>query len=326
MNLKRIPRLPLTFTALALVPVVAAGCFLLPRTDPVRYADTVIENICHITYDCCLPSERLEGVGFLAIALGGASRENCLEQSRESFGGVFNVVREAIANGTAEYDAELAERCTKDAQLAIDACELERFAVAGTGGGLSGRLDLNSLFFGIDAKNNECLAAAGRSFTRGLVKDGDDCVNNVECADFGLCVFENSDGPFRSATGTCTSPADKGESCEERDCQLGLVCNGETCEEQELIDNGDPCSFDSACESGFCPEPVGTCSDDGAECTNDFDCDFLLGSCINNLCNGVLGLACVEDFECDDVDQICDAPPQVCADAPTITVEICDGI
>jgi hypothetical protein len=318
-NTRRFERLRRLTPTLALLG--AAGCFLfVPKSDPSRYQDTLIENLCRVAFTCCAPEERLRGLGFFGILFEEAT---CQEQASESFGGFFNVARDAIARGAAVHDAELAARCTTEAQAAVDNCDLSTFGIPGSEPGSQASLNLTRILLGtID--DAECNAFAFRLFARGTVAHDDECLSDVDCEDLGTCVFEG-DGEIRSAKGKCSNPVSIGGDCEERSCAFGAFCNADNeCEEVPLADNGDNCTDNFACDSGFCEGAGGgTCSADGNFCEFDFDCDFLDAICINDLCDdGVT--ACTEDFECP-FEQQCDISPGECASPPAVDVEICDG-
>lgn len=269
--------------SISAVGFVLAAAACQPASHPDRLAETLFNNVCHFSFDCCTPAER---VRFSSLGGGALNKAACVEELNDTFGGVFNIASAAVANGTAIYDAEEAERCS--IQSAIDSCDAQTVL------GVADDQGFNQLLYGIDATDRACVALAQRAFVRGTVKDGGACTNSIDCADFGTCVIEN-DG----AEGKCSIPAKEGEACVERSCGLGLTCNDEaTCAKAVLLRDGEDCFDSSTCESGSCNTTEGTCSLTGEACSFDEDC-FEGESC--------------------SATAVCGAPPK-------ITVEICDGL
>ncbi len=293
-----------------------AGCFIfVPRSDPSRYAETIVDNLCHITYDCCAPEERSR------VFVIGSDKESCREEGLEGLGALFVAANDAIARGAAVYDAELAERCTAETQAAIDQCDLSPFAVASADGA---SFNTFAILFAI-SPDSECQTAAFRGFTRGTVAHGDDCESSFDCENNGNCQIDENDDGVNEAVGTCDNPASVGEDCSERFCGQNSFCNaGDVCEAVELAGNGDPCSANESCESGFCEGAAGSCSVDGGACQDDFDCDFFDAVCTNNLCDDG-ETVCEDDFECP-FEQRCDVEQGECAAPPAVDVQICDGV
>ena len=187
--------------------------------------------------------------------------------------------------------AELAERCLRPLLDAANAC------------------DPNPIL-GPTPLDPACAAGQRRAFVVGLVDDGDDCIDDFECADEGTCVVDNDDPELITLQGTCRGRAGDGDDCSERECQTGLQCQlddegDQRCAEVELLGKGDACFDDSQCDTGFCKPgttEVGVCFfDDEIPCSEDADCD-------------------------EDGGDFCDFDGEVdgeCDDAPD--VEICDG-
>jgi hypothetical protein len=300
----RTPRLALL--TLAGVSVVAA-CD--PPTHPNRYANTILQNICHTAYDCCTPTERQLVLGVFFTA--SQSKETCLEELNDFVGGFLQVAQQAVEDGTATYDAEAATRCTAEVQAAVDRCDAQAIA------DLTGSYNFNVTAFGVDADDPECLALAQRAFTRGTRANGEDCTSDIDCADFGICVIEG-DRNFTRA-GTCRNPGTEGNACaDDVGCGPGLTCVDDTCIVVERAENGETCTDDGECASGNCEGSERSCEGSGDPC--DFD-DECTGSCIDDVCVGS-GDACFSDFDCEGV---CVGTEGTCADV-SLRVEVCDGL
>lgn len=301
----------LSLAALLPVVVVVAACD--PPTHPKNYASTIINSLCHFQYDCCTPAERQ-----LTFFIFGTDEASCVEEFNDQSGGFMAVQIEAIERGTATYDAEAADRCTKTIREGIDRCD-SSVLVAPTG------FSFQSLVFMVDEGDAECVALANRGFTRGTGKKGDECLSFVDCADFGNCVVEgDEDGEGLNVKGECEPLPAKGDDCADTfECQPGLVCeanaDGAECVEPDLADDGDACVSNSSCASGFCKISDGACEGDGFFCEGNFDCD---GACVDNACVGD-GNFCDFDSDCDGVCLV--AEPPVCAKVD-VTIEICDGL
>lgn len=269
--------------SLSTVGLVLAATACQPASHPARLAETLFNNVCHFNFDCCTPAERTVFSSFGGGALNEAA---CVEELNDSLGGIFSIASAAVENGTAEYDAEEAERCSL--QSAIDSCDAQ--TVLGIGGDRA----FSQLLFAVDFTDEACVALTQRAFTRGLVKDGGACTNSIDCADDGSCNFEDD-----STAGKCQARAKEGEDCSERSCGAGFVCNEENlCRKRVLLADGDDCFEDSTCESGSCNVTEGECSITGEACSFSEDC--------------LTGESC-------SATAVCGAPPK-------ITVEICDGL
>ncbi len=229
------------FLAIALPLLLAlVGC--QPK-HPDRFADTMINNVCHFNFDCCTPAER----ALLPTQTGdkAVNKAACIEELHDTFGGAFNVASAAVAAGKAVFDEQEAERCS--IQAAIDSCDAQTV--------LGGADPFTQLLYGIDASDVRCLLSLSRGFTRGLAKDGGACTSSFDCADFGTC---NITAPTVAIEGTCRAPARAGESCVERRCGFELRCETAVCVPVELLDNGEVCASDVECGSGRCASTQGT--------------------------------------------------------------------
>ena len=267
--------------------VAAAGCWnvFFPNA-PDQIAETQLRARCHFFYGCCSPVER-----GLAGAPGAPDEATCVEQGLEQ--GSSSVIlgqraKAAVDAGKAEVDTALADTCMKAFTDAANGC------------------DASTLL--LQPPDAACAAGFSRAFTNGLVKDGGDCNDDLECADEGTCIRDagDDDSVVITTAGKCQAAAAEGEDCAERLCQSGLACTfdaetgDQTCTAVEPKANGEGCFDDSECESGFCTDQdVLRCSASGDACTDDSDCD-------------------ADNFETCDEDFL-----SVCADRGDIT--ICDG-
>jgi hypothetical protein len=278
-----------------------------------------VASTCHFVHDCCTPSERQ-----LFLAAPFPDKGACLEEFEATFGGSLNVAIEAVDKETATFDAEAAEACTNAIRTAVDQCDATALVDA------TGRLSTTRLLFFVDERDPVCSALAQRGFTRGVVEDGDDCVSNIECADFGICIVDAADGDL-TVSGTCRAAAAAGASCEDRSCQPGLICGAtRTCEAPpDLAADGDACQANGQCESGFCSgaRDRARCSNDATNnCDVDDDCTER-GRCDSNAgrCDDPAQTACQEDRDCPDLTGTClAATPGQCVTV-SVTAEICDG-
>lgn len=250
---------------------------------PDQLFETQVRANCRFQFQCCTAAER--SVQFLDEA-------TCVEANFEQNASqalIGQRAQQAIQAGNAEHDAELAERCLRPFLDAANSCD-------------------PNVVFGVGERDLACVAGQSRFFTVGLVKDGDDCIDDLECADEGDCVVDNDEPEVISLAGKCRSRAGDGDDCDERECQTGLACirDGEgtpTCQEVELKGKGDSCFDDEECDTGFCKPVAG-----GGRCFFDDE------------------IGCSEDSDCDeDNGDFCDFDEDggECDDAPD--VEICDG-
>lgn len=287
--------------AVAVVGVVAlpgvVACFntLFPFA-PDQLFETGARANCAFVFRCCDASER--GAAGLSVT-NFRNEDECVEESLEQGGALALIGQRAKAvvdAGNGEYDAALAEECTKPVHDAAYACDATGFL--------------------LPSFSAECQAFASRGFVRGKIGDGDDCTDDIECADEGTCVREEQeDGGdiVLTIAGTCRAAAGAGESCEVdgqlRRCQAGLSCEFDgtdafTCEEVVLKDEGEDCFDDGECKSGNCIElDSSRCSDSGNACAEDSDCDE-------------------ENFEFCDFEFLEQCAGDADADAD---IEICDG-
>jgi len=269
--------------------VVLGGCLnLLFPFAPDQTAETLLRANCKFAFNCCLAAERNQ----VGIGISSARDEaTCIEQGLEVGGDetlLGQRVQAAIAAGNAEHNAALAEKCLKPLVDAANSCDAQAFLRP--------------------AADAECARAAERGFATGKVGDGDDCTDDIECADEGRCIRNEADEGevVISLAGKCAAGAAEGKDCSENFlCQAGLQCqfaaDGATCEKIVLLDDGESCFDGSDCESGVCIEvqEAGFCFETDEPCNDDEDCgddDF-----------------CDSDFN------------EVCGAADDVKVEICDG-
>jgi hypothetical protein len=158
-----------------------------------------------------------------------------------------------------------------------------------------------------------CDADAARAFVVGNVEDGDECDDDIECADYGTCDrSENIEDEVISTKGECVASKREGEVCFDANanrlspCVPGTRCENDgqgqfRCREIVLADNGEDCDGNGDCKSNFCERTeVGTCFFDDAPCVESSDC------------------ATPGDF--------CDRETRRRCAEPDIKVEACDGL
>ena len=285
---------------LAFSAVLGASCNFLSPFAPDQLSETRVRALCKVAFGCCTPIERQ-----LFANAPFKDEGACVAESLEDAGLGFLVTidtqaKDAVDRGAAEFDSEAAERCTRPQQDAVDQCDIEQLVDA-TGG-----FDLERLILLTDDSDPECVALAVRNYTRGLVDDGDDCLSDFDCADFGTCVPDPDDvGEVLTTEGTCKALVAEGEDCSEAGCLPGLQCALEgadlECQEIDLKGDGESCFVDGECESNNCADTI------------------VDGTCID-------GTPCVVDEQCGDDDFCFGDEVSECAGAGDVSVEICDGL
>lgn len=290
-----------SLTCLLTCVVAASSCGWLFPLGLDSLTETRVRSICHFLYGCCTPIERTL-MGNPPFSDEAACVAELLEDP--SFNGIVGyggsgeaLARDAVARGAAEFDAEAAERCSRAFLDAANSCDPQPFFTE------SG-LNTTALQLLVDATDPECVLLAGNHFTRGLVDDGAECQGPLDCAGFGTCLLEG--GPDVTVTGSCEARPAEGESCLGIGmCQLGATCtfpagSGEpTCVVPQRVANGEPCNNYDECESRYCgASEAQRCSSNDAPCIDAIDCP---------------------------AGDSCGAFGGACAEAPTITVALCDG-
>lgn len=290
-----------TRIAAPLALAAASACaFFFPLAFD-NLGETRVRALCHFAFTCCTPIERQLFSNAPHRDEGACVDETLEDQSIGFLLTIDTLAKDAVARGTAVYDGEAAERCSRVQLDAINQCDVDKLVDA------SGNFDFNRLLFLTDSADPECLALAQRNYVRGQVDDGDECLSSFDCKDFGACVQDPDDvGDVITTAGTCIVPHAEGDDCEDGvGCQPGLQCVNEgaafTCEQLEPAADGEPCGGDADCESGNCETTIGN------------------GECI------FAGGACVDDADCPP-DDFCNGDfTDECAPANEVSVEVCDG-
>ena len=278
----------------------ASACaFFFPLAHD-NLGETRVRAICHFAFACCTPIER-------SIFFNAPHRDEgaCIDETLEDQGTGFLTAidaqaKDAVARGTAVYDGEAAERCSRAQLDAVNSCDVEKLVDP------SGGINFSALIFLADPNDPECVALATRNYVRGQVDNDDECLSSFDCKDFGSCVHDPDESDTLTTKGACVAQHAEDDDCSDGvPCQPGLACvgNGEaiTCEQIEPAADGEPCSVGTDCESGNCQETIGdgTCIIAGGACVDDQDCPP------DDFCNG--------DFT------------QECAAAQDVSIEICNG-
>jgi hypothetical protein len=255
------------------------------------FVEALIRADCHFAFACCTPPERAS-----FFPLNFKDEGACVEESLEQGNGANSVVDRAkavVAAGKGEFQQDRADECLKPLLDAKNKCDSQAVLAP-------------------EPQDPVCAAEAARGFVQGNVEDGDDCDDDIECADFGFCDrVTDAEEDTLTTKGKCVAAKPQGEECIDDEgnvsfCFPGTQCtpdaNGNfTCEEPELLDNGEECDFDAQCESGVCEDiESGECSIDQAPCVEDTDCP-------------TPGDFCFPNFE------------SRCADLGDVNVEVCDG-
>jgi hypothetical protein len=275
----------------SIVPFMTSSCWLFAPTGLDGFVEAFIRADCKFAFSCCTAPERAQ---FFPRAF--RDEGTCIEESIEEGSGgnvVVDRAKAVIAAGKGEFDQARADECLKPLLDARNNCDAEAVI---TGAGLDAR----------------CAAEQGRGFVVGNVDDGDDCNDDIECKDFGVCDRSDNDADTITTAGECKAAVDDGGDCSDgQACFPGLVCTGNadftefTCEEPELLDDGEDCFADEQCDSGFCEErTVFRCNFTGEPCTEATEADD---------CDTTIGDSCEEDFE------------DVCGGGDNVSVEVCDG-
>jgi hypothetical protein len=283
----RFLRFPLVALALAL-PLSTSSCWLFSPTGLDGFVEAFLRANCHFAFTCCTPPERAQ---FFPSTFRDEGA--CVNEGNEEGSGANVVVDRAkavIAVGKGEFDQARADECLKPVLDQLNSCDAEAVLAGG----------------GLDAR---CAAEQARAFVVGNVDDGDDCNDDIECANFGFCDRSDNDDDVVTTAGECKESVDEGGDCSENpSCFPGLVCvpNEDftefTCEEVELKDNGEDCFGNGECASNFCESSERfECSGSGDPCTEE----TVLDDC-------PVGEFCFEQFS------------SVCADSD-VSVEVCDG-
>ena len=261
--------------------------------------DTRLRALCHFAFSCCTPVER----SLFANAPFKDEGTCVSEASQDGVGGLFAIdqeAKDAVDRKKATYDADKAEKCSRDSLDAINQCKSDKL-FSGTSP------DFDRVLLLVDSKDPVCVALAARDFTTGTVKDGDDCLSSFDCADFGSCV--KADGNTDITTkGSCKALHKEGADCSDGvQCQPGLACTvpaaggTPTCATPKPKAEGEDCNGNNDCASGNCAITFdnGLCFDAGTPCTSDADCDA------TDFCDG--------------------AQSEKCGPAITVKIEVCNG-
>jgi hypothetical protein len=273
---------------------VLAACGIFQPFGLDALADTRIHAICHFAYGCCTPVERDR-----FLELDFKDEGTCLEELNDTGGILFSIdqqAREAVSAGKAVYDGDKAEKCSRTTFDALNQCDAAAL-------GASGGFGFSTIGLVTDASDPECVALALRDYTTGTVKDGDDCVSDFECADFGSCVVPADETDITNK-GSCHASAKEGVACNDRPCVPGLSCINGACAKPDPQPEGADCSSNGDCASGNCAdvEVGGSCfNDPSRQCTRDEDC--------------AVGDSCVGGI-----------PSRQCAAAAQVTIDVCNGL
>lgn len=195
--------------------------------------------------------------------------------------------------------------------------------------------------------------------------DNNACTLGDECDHLGNCLgapIACSDGNVCTAdlcdvSGTCTFAIQSGGPCSDSDpCTLGDACQAGVCASGAVqvcgddnpctddscdstlgacvfapnnhpCDDGDACTINDVCKSGFCISGLNPGCSDGKECTADH-CNTTTGGCeFTALPNGVScsdGLACTAGDVCAS-GACAPGPAPICADGNDCTSDGCDA-
>jgi hypothetical protein len=130
------------------------------------FVEALIRADCHFAFACCTPPERAS-----FFPLNFKDEGACVEESLEQGSAANSVVDRAkavIAAGKGEFQQDRADECLKPLLDAKNQCDSQAVLAP-------------------EPQDPVCAAEAARGFVKGNVDDGDDCDDDIECADFGFC-------------------------------------------------------------------------------------------------------------------------------------------
>lgn len=180
--------------------------------------DQLVTAYCEKVFDCCSAGEMEEAVGTAYDDV-----EDCLEQNPGLFGGIGgSELDRSYEEGNISFDDGPADDCAA--------------SIEGLGCGE---------FQATDAERRSLPGCA--DMVTGTVGNGGNCAGDWEC-ESEFCVF--SDGEAES--GTCDDPPSVGEACASRRCGSDAHCDRFDDECVDLRQNGEACSDDAMCDSGYC--------------------------------------------------------------------------
>lgn len=283
-------RIVLPVLVALVVPLSTSSCWLFAPTSLDGFVEAFIRAECKFAFQCCTPPERAQ-----FFPRNFRDEGTCVQESLEEGSGgnvVVDRAKAVIAAGKGEFNADRANECLTPQLEQRNACDAD--AVLGG----DGALDV------------VCAAEQARGFVVGNVEDGDDCNDDIECADFGICDRSDNDADTITTAGECRAAVEEGGDCSDgQACFPGTQCTPNadftefSCEQVELLGNGEECFADGQCESNFCEE------------RNAFRC-------------GASGEPCTVEtvaVDCPDVGDFCfEQFVSECADAD-ITVDVCNG-
>jgi len=283
----------LTAICVSAVAAIAAplGCSSGSGVDTTTYCGKVAVTYCGNIMACCTGEERAAQLGELNVN----DESKCQKDMATACEIQLAQTLWAVEQGTVEYDDALATKCLDAMKKPADACavvaEVAPWAEACKEGAFKGKV----------AKGSECHFSV-------------ECVEGASCNSAKKCEAPPAEGErcdFTCAEGLyckshkCVKQRGSGEVCtSSSECAANLFCDKVNASDtdkkcQALKAVGATCTSDAQCETGDCG--YGTCSLDGADCTTDFECDFL---CVKS------GDSCNSSFDCWD--QFCETSGTVC--------------
>ena len=178
---------------------------------------------CEKLFECCPTSDDRH----TSLGLDVDTVEDCVELQSGIFGGVGGATMDvSFLSGRVTYSEGRKESCeTRINELSCDEFQ-------GT------------------TEERQSLPGC-RNMIEGTVEDGGDCMGDWECQS-DICEF--ADDAADNEEGTCVAPSALGEDCEAGGCTALAYCDRfeERC--HELRQDGDSCSENEMCISGYCGE------------------------------------------------------------------------
>lgn len=276
---------------------VWAGCGDDPAPGPPALtADDVPDRlatlICGKAFGCCTDMERISALPFDPPP---TTQADCEKQYSAFVAALFANfgTKEGLDSGRLIFNPDIFQTCMDSAQAlscsafhsdsgpdSVSACDAffeGKVALGGECGTDDECADAESTCDG-----NSIDAATGK-LTLGVCKKlpvaNEPCLSN-ECASGLVC------GGFGGADTHCGAPGANGDTCSfNGDCASGYCDTLTTPKCAPRLPNGMTCTQPQACESGYCDGQTSACAApkaDGAPCLSDNECAS--HSCSNNAC------------------------------------------
>lgn len=251
--------------SLVLIGLAACGGGVDVSTNANNVCSEAAKVACHNMYQCCAEGEIED---FLNVS-DPRTEPQCIEDVTRICERKIAKVDAAIEAKRVKFESDTMNKCLEALVAPSDSCATVDTVIPWT---------------------DDCMESAWV----GLVADGGQCFDSIECAN------KNS---ICAANQTCTAQASEGQPCGQLGCAPGLFCQTTTgiptC--RALLAAGQPCSAANQCQDKlFCnfQSATPTCTErleGGARCTSDQNCKS--GECVPGTCAGS-AQTCFSDTSC----------------------------